>query len=67
MLNVGVYIFESVVNFLNLSFSKVITSNEMFCMQSITRIFVVLFEEVPLPLGAWERLRYFIVHSFGLP
>ena len=31
-------------------------------------LLLFLFEAVPLPLGAWERLRYFLMrHSLDLP
>ena len=49
---------------LNVILSRLITSvggRESFFLLSITTIFVVLFEEVPIPLGSWKCLCCFIL------
>ena len=66
MLNLVVCITLSVVFYLNVRFSRLITSVEEeragVFVTSIAHCFVsVLPGGVPLPLGAWERRRYFIM------
>ena len=67
MFTVVFCIASSVVCYLNtcISFSSLITSvgvkRELAFRYRLLALSLFLFEGVPLPLGAWERLCYFIV------
>ena len=55
----------SVVYYLNVSFSRLITTFReekavFFCNQLLVFL-LFLLEGIPLPQGAWDRLHYFIV------
>ena len=58
----------SIVNYLYVSFSGMIISVGKERANLFYRLLVImwfLFGGVPLPLGAWNRLRYFIVALTG--
>ena len=53
------------VNYLNVSFSFVKEERELIFLLSFTCNYVVSVRRMTLPLGAWDRLRYFIVALHG--